>query len=158
MSLLSTNSYQKGAWVLHMLRYEVGEEKFWKGMRLYYEKYRNGNAITDDFRKCMEEVSGRDLEFFFHQWLYVSGQPDMKIRQETIKSGEAEIIIEQTQDYIYSFNLDLGVKDSKGSRTISVPVKERITKIQIKAKSGFELTPDPGVKLLFRNLPGDMPH
>jgi len=119
-------------------------------------KVQNGNAITDDFRKCMEEVSGRNLEFFFHQWLYVAGQPDLKIRQETAKSGETVIIIEQTQDYIYSFNLDLGVKDSKGSRTISVPVKERITKIHIKAEPGFELTPDPEVRLLFRNLQGEM--
>jgi aminopeptidase N len=141
-----------------MLRYAVGEEKFWKGMRLYYERYRNGNAITDDFRKCMEEVSGRDLEIFFHQWLYVSGQPDLKIRQESDKSGKAVITIEQTQDYIYSFNLELGVKDSKGSRTISVPVKERITKINIKAEPGFELTPDPDVRLLFRILPDDMQH
>jgi aminopeptidase N len=156
MSLLNTNSYQKGAWVLHMLRYEVGEDKFWKGMRFYYEKYRNGNAITDDFRKCMEEVSGKDLEYFFHQWLYVSGQPDLKIRQESDKNGKAVITIEQTQDYIYSFNLELGVKDSKGARTISVPVKERITKISIKAEPGFEFTPDPEVKLLFRNLQGDM--
>jgi aminopeptidase N len=158
MSLLSTNSYQKGAWVLHMLRYEVGEEKFWKGMRLYYETYRNGNAITDDFRKCMEEVSEKDLDLFFHQWLYVAGQPDLKIRHESAKSGKAVIEIEQTQDYIYTFNLDLGVKDSEGSRTISVPVKERITKIQIKAEQGFELTPDPEVKLLFRNLQGEVQH
>ena len=153
MSLLSTNSYQKGAWVLHMVRYEVGEEKFWEGMRLYYNRYRNGNAVTDDFRKCMEEVSGTDLKEFFHQWLYVAGQPDLKISQEADgKSGKTVITIEQTQNYIFSFNLDVGVKDSKGSRIISVPVKERVTKISIKAEPGFELTPDPEVKLLFRNM------
>jgi aminopeptidase N len=136
-----------------MLRYEVGEEKFWEGMRLYYNRYRNGNAVTDDFRKCMEEVSGTDLKEFFHQWLYVAGQPDLKISQEADgKSGKTVITIEQTQNYIFSFNLDVGVKDSKGSRIISVPVKERVTKISIKAEPGFELTPDPEVKLLFRNM------
>jgi aminopeptidase N len=158
MSLLSTNSYQKGAWVLHMLRYEVGEEKFWKGMRLFYERYRNSNAITDDFRMCMEEVTGGELESFFHQWLYIAGQPDLKIRQEGNKNGKAVITIEQTQDYIYSFNLELGVKDSKGYRTISVPVKERITKINIKAEPGFEFTPDPDIKLLFKNLQVGVQH
>jgi Aminopeptidase N len=141
-----------------MLRYEVGEEKFWKGMRLYYERYRNGNANTDDFRMCMEEVSGRNFENFFHQWLYVSGQPDLKISQESDKNGKAVITIEQTQDYLYFFNLELGVKDSKGYRTISVPIKERITKINIKAQPGFELTPDPDVRLLFRNLRGEIQH
>jgi aminopeptidase N len=155
MSLLSTNSYQKGAWVLHMLRYEVGEEKFWEGMRLYYNRYRNGNAVTDDFRRCMEEISGRDLKEFFHQWLYVAGQPDLRISQEAGgKTGEIVITIEQTQDYIYSFNLELGLKDSNGSRIISVPVKDKVTRITIKAQPGFELIPDPDVKLLFRNLQG----
>ncbi len=62
MRILNANSYQKGAWVLHMLRHELGEETFWKGIRLYYERYRNSNALTDDFVKVMEEVSGKDLE------------------------------------------------------------------------------------------------
>jgi aminopeptidase N len=138
-----------------MLRYEVGEEKFWEGMRLYYNRYRNGNAVTDDFRRCMEEISGRDLKEFFHQWLYVAGQPDLRISQEAGgKTGEIVITIEQTQDYIYSFNLELGLKDSNGSRIISVPVKDKVTRITIKAQPGFELIPDPDVKLLFRNLQG----
>ncbi len=52
MRLLNANSYQKGAWVLHMLRHELGDEIFWKGMRSFYEEYRNKNALTDDFERC----------------------------------------------------------------------------------------------------------
>ena len=51
MRLLNPNSYQKGAWVLHMLRHELGDDIFWKGMRSFYEKYKNSNALTDDFEK-----------------------------------------------------------------------------------------------------------
>ncbi|MCX6328563.1 MAG: hypothetical protein NTZ85_03465 [Bacteroidia bacterium] len=56
----------------------------------------------------------------------------------------------QSQDYLYSFNLDIRLKDSDGIRTISVPVSEKTTKITVKAKPDAELTFDPDVKLLFR--------
>lgn len=65
--------YQKGSWTLHMLRGVVGTENFWKGIKLYYHKYRDSHATVDDFRKVMEEVSGKDLSGFFDQWLYKPG-------------------------------------------------------------------------------------
>ena len=151
MRLLNTNSYQKGAWVLHMLRFKLGEDQFWKGMRLFYERFRNGNAVSDDFRKTMEEVSGKDLKNFFYQWLYIAGQPDLKIQTKAGKKKRtSDITIVQSQDYLYSFNLDIRLKDSDGIRTISVPVSEKTTKITVKAKPDAELTFDPDVKLLFR--------
>jgi aminopeptidase N len=154
MRLLNANSYQKGAWVLHMLRYKIGEKDFWAGMRLFYSRYRNGNALTDDFRKCMEEVSGKELGDFFHQWLYVAGQPDLKITsQPGKKKGTILITIEQVQDYIFTFDLELAIKDSKGSRTINVPVNKIVTNVTIMAEAGFQVSPDPEVKLLFRNIP-----
>ncbi len=69
----SSQTYQKGSWVLHMLRGVVGTEDFWKGIRSYYEKYRDSNATTEDFRREMEEASGMDLSVFFEQWLYKGG-------------------------------------------------------------------------------------
>ena len=67
--------YQKAGWVLHMLRGLVGTEAFWKGIREYYGRYRNGNVSTDDFRAVMEEASGQDLRWFFNQWLTRPGTP-----------------------------------------------------------------------------------
>jgi aminopeptidase N len=67
--------YQKGAWVLHLLRGEIGTEKFWAGIREYYRRYRDGSASTADFRRVMEEISGRDLGWFFEQWVYRAGSP-----------------------------------------------------------------------------------
>ncbi len=64
MELLNPNSYQKGAWVLHMLRHKIGDKAFFNGMRLYYERFYNSNALTSDFRNVMEQVSGKDLEQF----------------------------------------------------------------------------------------------
>ncbi len=73
--LLTANPYQKGAWVLHMLRQEVGTDTFWDGMRAYYDRYRNRNASTADFRRVMEDVSGQALGWFFAQWTRRAGHP-----------------------------------------------------------------------------------
>ena len=67
--------YQKGSWFLHLLRGQIGSEKFWAGIREYYRRYRDSNASTADFRRVMEEVSGADLGWFFQQWLYRAGTP-----------------------------------------------------------------------------------
>ncbi len=67
--------YQKGGWTLHMLRGLVGTDKFWAGIRDYYQRYRNGSASTEDFRRVMEENSGAELSWFFRQWLARAGSP-----------------------------------------------------------------------------------
>lgn len=77
MDLLNPNSYQKGGWILHMLRRELGDDTFWKGIRTYYATYRNKNAHTSDFQAVMEQVSGKKLGPFFQQWLYQPGYPDL---------------------------------------------------------------------------------
>ena len=71
----SVATYQKGAWVLHMLRKRVGDEAFWRGIRLYYARHMNGTASTDDFMRAMEEASGLDHQAFFDQWLRQGGNP-----------------------------------------------------------------------------------
>lgn len=73
-------TYRKGAWTLHMLRGLVGDEVFWSGIREYYRLYRDKNASTADFRRVMEEASGRELGWFFDQWLTRGGMLKVKAR------------------------------------------------------------------------------
>jgi aminopeptidase N len=154
MRLLNANSYQKGAWVLHMLRHDLGDDLFWEGIRLYYEDYKNKNALTGDFQKAMEKVSNKNLEIFFKQWLYIAGQPDIKIKTTPGgKKGFTDLIIEQTQDYLFSFDIELQIKDLNGSYIISIPVSDRITGKTLKTEKILEIMPDPNVKLLFRMVP-----
>jgi aminopeptidase N len=80
MLLLNPNSYEKGSWVLHMLRHYIGDELFWKGISTYYTTYRNKNASSADFEKVMEDVSGKDLSAFFQEWLERKGHPHLKIK------------------------------------------------------------------------------
>lgn len=79
IDLFDTYAYSKGAWVLRMLEGELGEERFWRGIRLWVERYRESAVTTDDFRHVMEEVSGRDLGWFFEQWCLREGHPIFEV-------------------------------------------------------------------------------
>jgi aminopeptidase N len=153
MKLLSANSYQKGAWVLHMLRREIGEDPFWKGMRAYYERFRDKNAMTEDFIGIMEKVSGKDLNSFFTQWLYYKGQPDLKItNRPSMKKGMTDIIIRQRQQILFRFPLELLINSQNGSSSEHLQISERTTKVTVKAEGVKEIIPDPQVNLLFRQI------
>jgi aminopeptidase N len=154
MDLLNINSYQKGGWILHMLRCETGDPDFIKGLRLYYDRFKNSNALTSDFQKAMEEASGKDLNIFFRQWLYTSGQPELKIWSRAIKkTGTTDIYIEQKQDHLFEFPLELLIRESSGEILEKITVRERLTKINVKSANVTDVTPDPNVKLLFKLAP-----
>lgn len=153
MDLLNVNSYKKGEWFLHMLRQKLGDEIFWKGIRLFYLRYRDKTALSGDLLKILEEVSDSDLKNFFYQWLYIPGQPDLKIKRRKGKTkGTIDITVKQTQNYLFSFNIDFSVKDSRGTRIENVSVKDRETIFNIQADEDAEIKSDPDIKLLFRNI------
>ena len=75
MALLNPNNYQKGAWVLHMLRSQLGDEAFFAGLRDYYQQHKDGNATSNDLRNALEKASNTNLEEFFARWIYGTGHP-----------------------------------------------------------------------------------
>lgn len=83
-SIFNRVVYYKGAWVLHMLRREIGEAAFFRLLREYAAdaRYRFGNATTPDFRTLAEQTSGKDLEWFFEQWVYRAGRPILRYAWE----------------------------------------------------------------------------
>lgn len=93
----SSHTYQKGSWILHMLRGMLGDDNFCKGIRSYYQKYYNGNATTADFRHEMELASGQNLEVFFDQWLYKPGPFKLDgTWQYNARTKEVSIVLQQT--------------------------------------------------------------
>ena len=128
--------YQKGGWTLHMLRGQIGTEKFWAGMREYYRRYRDSNASTEDLRKVMEEVSGQKLEWFFRQWLYRAGSPAVEGGWKyNAQSKKIEIDLAQTQDGD-AFRLPLEVGVSAGGR-------QKVEKIEMtERRQRFEVASD----------------
>ena len=98
MKKLNVLVYEKGAWILHMLRGMVGDETFFQGIRQYYSRYQDGTAVSDDFQRAMESASGTNLDTFFKQWLYQPGWPEYQCTWRRLESGEMEITVRQTQN------------------------------------------------------------
>ncbi len=110
--LLSTFSYQKGAWILHMLRRVVGEKTFFKGIRSYFNKYKHKNADSNDFENEMEKISGKQLDWFFNQWLYQPGIPEYRYKWiYESKDSVVKIKIDQVQNngYLYKMPVEIGI-------------------------------------------------
>jgi aminopeptidase N len=146
MQLLNANSYEKGGWVLHMLRRKQGDDVFWKGIRNYYAKYNGSNANTDDLMLVMEQTSGQDLKQFFKQWLRTAGHPDLNISwQYDADKGAVNISVEQKQDYIYEFPLEIAIGDQQ--YTIQVNAKTSTAQFPVKVKPET-IVADPNVNLL----------
>jgi aminopeptidase N len=149
MSLLNVNSYEKGAWILHMLRNVVGDTTFQKIIQTYYNQYKFTNADTKDFEAIAEKVSGKGLTWFFDQWLYRPGLPQLHIKP-VIRDKKKYLLIEQKQPGLFEFNLYL--KNSTGSVKTVPPQRFTITKrdtlIPI-ADSWTRVAIDPATTLLF---------
>jgi len=133
-------TYQKGSWILHMLRGVIGTDNFWKGIQSYYHKYRDANATTDDFLREMEEASGRDLSGFFRQWLYKGGtlkyagtwQFDSAQSQITIRLDQA-----QNDGSIFKMPLEVGLylAEQNGPQIEVLQVNEKSNIFTIKVAS-----------------------
>lgn len=154
MSLLNANSYEKGAWVLHMLRKKLGDEIFWKGIKTYYEKYKLSNASTNDFKNVMAEVSGKNLEVFFSQWLQKAGHPVLKTSW-LYHNNVLRLLIDQTQEKAFNFPLDVEVIYTDGSSEIkTIEVAEIAIPYEIETKGAVkDVKFDPNTWLLFEKAP-----
>jgi len=146
MVLLNANSYQKGGWILHMLRRKLGEDAFWKGIRNYYAKYNGGNANTDDLRMVMEEASRQDLKTFFNQWLFTVGHPQLGISWKYDAGKKVvDIQVEQKQNSLYELPLELSLDGQKHT----ILLKDKTTTVQFPAASKpISVIADPDVNML----------
>jgi aminopeptidase N len=112
--------YQKGAWVLHMLRGVLGDEVFFKAVREYYNRYKYQNADTKQLQAVFEEIYGHDLQWFFDQWVYTgTGRPKYEY------SWKFEDFMEQPTSGAYTIRLQL--KQVQTDRDVyKMPVKVTI--------------------------------
>lgn len=98
-----STTYRKGAWVLHMLRGILGDERFFAALRAYYERHLYGGVTTAEFIRAIEEESGEDLRWFFVPWLYGTGRPVLAFDWDA--EGDApdvrvRLLLRQTQEPI----------------------------------------------------------
>ena len=91
-------AYPKGAWVLHMLRSQLGPDLFREGIKTYLARHRNGIVTTDDLQQAMEDVSGLSFDQFFDQWVHHGGHPELAVDYSWNAGTKlARISVRQTQ-------------------------------------------------------------
>jgi len=111
------HAYPKGGLVLHTLMNLLGEQTFRRGIKLYLERHAYGNVETDDFRRAMEEASGRSLEWFFDQFVYNAGHPMLKASYSwdpDSKLLKIQLRQEQAEDSPPVYRLPIEVKIRSG--------------------------------------------
>ena len=145
MKLLNPNNYEKGAWVLHMLRERIGDGAFFKGLRDYYNAHRDANATTEDLRGALEKSSGKDLKQFFARWIYGAGHPIYEVTSER-KGNSLTIILKQVQSgeaFLDPVPIEFTVNGQKKIETIYPKSKLARASFGLKANpSSVEIDPN----------------
>jgi len=155
LKLLNTNSYQKGGWTLHMLRVQVGDSAFFRGVRAYYVEHRHGTALTADLQRAVEATSGQQLGWFFDQWLRRPGVAEARVAWRWDAAAK-RVVLDVTQEGrfgAYRFPLTVAVVDSGGithRATVEVPADRRARLTLAVPLDGppRQLTADPDVAVL----------
>jgi aminopeptidase N len=152
--------YQKGAWVLHMLRImmldlkTMGEDRFTATMRDFYTTYQGKRASTQDFREIAEKHVGADLGWFFDQWVYGTEIPSYRVayRTEAAENGQYRVKLRVRQENVSeSFQMYVPVTlDLGGDRLARVRVKVRGPESEIE----LPLMPAEPKSLRFNDLSG----
>ena len=125
------HAYPKGAWILHMLRSQLGDDLFRRCIKTHVELHAFGNATTEDLNKVIEELSGRSFDQFFDQYVYHAHQPELGVSYSwDERSKLAKLTITQNQklsENVLLFNVPLTVrfKSKSGSVDRLLRVKEK---------------------------------
>jgi aminopeptidase N len=154
LALLNRNSYEKGAFVLHMMKKQVGERAFYEALRSYYAKHKHANAVTDDLEAEMEHASGQKLRWFFDQWLRRPGYPTVTA-DWAYDSTAHDVAITVSQDEQFGrfqFPLALAVVDSSGAvrrATVHLSAAAGAAQLRLPAPAApVAVLLDPDVELL----------
>lgn len=134
ISLFSHTVYDKGAWVLHMLRTEVGDDGFFEILQTYYKEFKYSAATTFDFVEVAERVSGLDLTAFFDQWVFtgtgiIELEYQWSVRPTEEHGYEIYILVKQVQDGFqwYDFLLEVALQYGAGEENVKSYQQYRIT-------------------------------
>ena len=114
IEIFDRHLYQKGAAVLHMLRGELGEARFWRSVARYVNDNAQRSVETIDFIRAIESATGRNLRSFFNRWVFREGHPKLEVRVAwDAERKVATLTIDQKQSIdaehpAYEFDVELG--------------------------------------------------
>jgi aminopeptidase N len=136
--LFDAHLYEKAAWVLHMLRHQLGEAAFKRAVHAYISRYREREVITADLERTFEDVTGRSLAQFFQQWVYSGGYPafevnyswDSEHNMAKVKIKQAQLIDDLTPCFVTPVDIaftipttDEAAKDENTTETRTIPMQ-----------------------------------
>ena len=143
--LLNRNNYQKGAWILHMLRRTVGDSAFFGGVREYYATFRDSTALSSDLLAVMERHTDRPLRGFFEQWLLQPGYPQLRVTWDhDAERGEVVIRLAQIQP------------ERWGAFELPVPVEVVVGGERIRGTARFDGRRDAEIRIRVPGVPTDV--
>lgn len=131
IDLFDRHLYQKGSWVLHMLRGLLGEESFWASITRYLQDNLRGSVETVDLQRAIEKTTGRNLQPFFDQWIHKGGHPDLKASYAwNPEKREASVTVTQVQDpadgtSVFTLPLTLAFRVGRRTETRTVTLSEK---------------------------------
>jgi len=112
--MFDTVSYHKGNAILHMLRDILGDEAFFQGMNTYLTEHKYGTAEAQDLRLAFEEVSGKDLNWFFNQWYYGNGHIKMNVTYDYNTINKTVTVNINQKGNIFKFPLSIDIYEESG--------------------------------------------
>ncbi|MFO0557866.1 MAG: M1 family aminopeptidase [Polyangiales bacterium] len=155
IDLFDRHLYEKGGWVLHMLRCELGDELFFGGVKRYLDKHRGGIVETRDLLRAFEDESGRSLEGFFDQWVFRAGHPDLEVKAtHDADSGLLTVRVKQKQSVdavtpLFRFALEVAVVHGKAEELHTLEVSSAEQSFVLKcAEAPTRVAVDPRGALL----------
>ena len=134
------HSYPKGAVVLQMLRFVMGEEPFFRTLEHFLHKYAFEAVDTHDLMKTIKEVTGQNLDWFFKQCIYKPGHPFFKVSYSWDENTSIlNLKINQIQDYsrgipVYTLPVNIGITTAAGKIVKKVWIKEKANSYEFKVK------------------------
>lgn len=151
-------SYNKGGYLLHMLRWKLGDSVFFRGVRAYLNdpQIRHGYAYSQDLIRNMEQTSGMDLQEFFDDWLYGEGYPSYTLNWTSVGGGWIRTQLSQTTSHnsVGFFEMPVPVLFKNSSRDTIIVIDHKQNNQSGFIRIGFEADSafiDPELKLISAN-------
>ena len=148
-------AYGKGAWVLNMLRNQLGPDLYRQCIKTWVERHKFGTVVTEDLRAVVEELSGRSFDQFFDQWVYHTGFPRLDVDYSWDERTKlAKLSVRQTQAVnenvpLFNFPFPVRFKSKSGVVDRVVTVKEKTEDFYFPLEAQPEVVRlDPSVSVL----------
>lgn len=144
-------SYNKGGAILNQLRSYVGDDAFFKSLNLYLTRHQYGTAEAHNLRMAFEEVTGEDLNWYFNEWYYGKGHPEVKIQMKQNKE-DVLLTFDQTQSKefgVFTIPMTIAYTDDKGEQLSKFKITQKNQSYTLKINGKLQrIVIDPDKTLL----------